>query len=845
MSEFLQRWALVIAALGVAIPGGLGSAHQPAAGGAGEIVLREGLVLRAGGRQGRTSLPTDPLQHQVVLGQFTAPQAGDRLTLPDGSARTWERAQAGADGTFAHPALAGGYLYFSVPSDADQVLMLEAAGHGMVYVNGEPRVGDMYSTGYVKLPVFLKKGTNDFLFAGGRGRLKAKLVPPPAGVFFDLSDVTAPDLREGQAGSAVAGVVLVNATTQPLRGLASEAHFDGELRDDSVPLLELPVIPPLTTRKVAVPLKWSAPKGGEQGAARVRLQRANDRGQAPAAEAKLVLRIRKPHQTYKQTFVSGIDGSVQYFAVNPQKAAPGGRRPALFVSLHGAGVEAIGQADAYGPKDWGVLVAPTNRRPFGFDWEDWGRLDALEVLDLAQREFGTDPRRTYLTGHSMGGHGTWHLGVTFPDRFAAIAPSAGWVSMWSYAGARRAESPSPVLDLLQRAMNASDTLALVRNTKAHGVYVLHGDADDNVPVDQARTMRRQLGEFHADWAYYERPGAGHWWGGECVDWPPLFEFLARHVSPERKDVRHVEFTTANPGVSAWCHWACIEAQLKSLLFSRIDLRCDPAGRKFSGVTENVARLALDVGHLEPGKPISVELDGQKLDGIAYPEEAAVARGQSDSTGPRLWFARTEGKWTAINPPPPGHKGPHRAGPFKDAFRHRVLFVYGTQGSPAENAWAYAKARYDAESFWYRGNGSIDLVADKDFDPRAEPDRNVILYGHAKLNAAWKLLLGDSPILVEPGRVRVGDREVTGEDLACLFLRPRPGSDRASVGVVAGTGLVGLRLTDRVPYFVSGIGYPDYLVFDPEALLKGATAVRAAGYFGADWSVDAGEAAWAK
>ena len=26
----------------------------------------------------------------------------------------------------------------------------------------------------------------------------------------------------------------------------------------------------------------------------------------------------------------------------------------------------------------------------------------------------------------MGGHGTWHIGTLFPDRFAAIGPSAGW-----------------------------------------------------------------------------------------------------------------------------------------------------------------------------------------------------------------------------------------------------------------------------------------------------------------------------------------------------------------------------------------------------------------------------------
>lgn len=93
---------------------------------------------------------------------------------------------------------------------------------------------------------------------------------------------------------------------------------------------------------------------------------------------------------YKQTFISEIDGSVQYYAVAPQK---GGKTdsPALFLSVHGAGVEAIGQARAYEPKDWGTLVAPTNRRPRGFNWEDWGWLDAMEVLDLSIRKYSPDP----------------------------------------------------------------------------------------------------------------------------------------------------------------------------------------------------------------------------------------------------------------------------------------------------------------------------------------------------------------------------------------------------------------------------------------------------------------------
>src|SRR5206468_8530583 len=120
---------------------------------------------------------------------------------------------------------------------------------------------------------------------------------------------------------------------------------------------------------------------------------------------------------------------------------------------------------------------------------------------------------------------------------------------------------------------------------------------------------------------------------------------------------------------------------------------------------------------------------------------------------------------------------------------------------------------------------------------AEPDRSVVLYGNADTNSAWERLLAGSPLEVRRGRARIGGREAAGEDLACLFVRPRPGSGRALVGVVAGTGLPGMRLTDRLPYFVSGVAYPDLLLFSAECLRREGAGLRAAGYFGLDWGVD--------
>jgi pimeloyl-ACP methyl ester carboxylesterase len=793
-----------------------------------DIALGECLVLKPVGRYGRAALHLDALEAEIVAGKWLPAKAGDKLKLPGGGEQTWEAATA-KDGALDHAALAGGYVYWKIDVDEECVRILEASGHLMVYVNGEPRVGDPYQNGIVRLPVRLLKGPNTFLFHCGRGHLQARLKHEGGAAIFDMPDATVPDYRVGEDIRPWAAVVVINPGDQPLKRYLISAELD---KGDSI-ATTLPDVPPLCTRKVGFRIPAAPADAGETVGVHLRLLAKPDG--PPLDDAKLTLRVRKPDQSYKRTFVSDIDGSVQYYAVQPARPktrddAP----PALFLTLHGAGVEAIGQADAYGGKSWGHIVAPTNRRPYGFDWEDWGRLDAIEVLELAQKELKTDPLRTYLTGHSMGGHGVWQVGATHPDRFAAIAASAGWISFWTYAGGKRPEKPTEMEAMLLRAVAPSDTLTLAHNYAQYGVYVLHGEADDNVPVGQAREMRKVLGGFHPDFVYYERPGAGHWWGNECVDWPPLFEFLQRHKLTPVENVRQVNFVTASPGVSARSQWAEIQAQVHKLRPSSVNLRVDPDKRRFSGTTENVARLALDIVALKPDKPLDVELDGQKIENIDWPGKTSC-----------LWLKRDAGKsWNVSREPSPGWTGPHRAGPFKDAFRNHMVFVYGTVGNKEENEWAFAKARYDAETFWYRGNGAVDLVADADFDADKDCDRNVILYGHADSNTAWKALLSDSPVQVKRGRVQVGERNEIGANLACLFLRPRPGSDRALIGVVTGTGINGLRLTDRMPYFVSGCGYPDCIILGQEVLERGAEGVRAAGFFGMDWRVTSGEFVWA-
>lgn len=792
-----------------------------------EHVLREGIAVVTGGRMVRTPFHTDPVEARIVAGTWTLPVAGETLVFPGGTNRTWEKVAAKEDGSFEHPALRGGYFEVPYVADQDSILLLRASGHTMAYVNGEPRAGDVYRNDTVSLPIALHRGTNDLLFATARGGLRVRLAVPEKPLTIDPRDPTLPDLVLGERNDTVGAVILVNASTNTLHNLVLSSSLPGG------PTTETPVksIPALGTHKAGFRIVHR----GKSSTNRVELTLSLRKRGVVADTARFGLSIRPAEQTRRETFISEIDGSVQYYGFVPARPLPGATdRPGVVLSAHGASVEAAGQAACYAPKTWVHVAAPTNRRPYGFDWEDWGRRDAIEVLDRVQRKYDTDPARTYLTGHSMGGHGTWQLGVTYPDRFAALAPSAGWISFASYGGGRRPVPTNDLQRLIHRAWTPGDTLALATNYLHHGIYILHGDADDNVPVSEARTMRSVLSGFHRDYDWHEQPGAGHWWGNACVDWPPLFDLFARHRIPSDSAVGRIRFATANPGVSASSHWVTVEAQEHALARSSVDLEWNAPARRFSGVTENVARLSLRLEHLPPGPTPTVELDGQSLTNLT------VTPGNQ-----RLWLTKDDGRWQSAAPAPRSAKGPHRHGPFKEAFAHRMQFVYGTRGTPEENAWSFAKARFDSESFWYRGNASIELVADTAFDASRDRDRGVILYGNADNNAAWNSLLADSPVQVRRQSVRVGHREITGTDLACLFLRPRPGSDIACVGVVTGTGLPGLRLTDRVPYFMAGVAFPDLTVFGSEALENGWLGARMAGYFGQDWSVDRGEFAWAE
>src|SRR5690606_3151773 len=99
-------------------------------------------------------------------------------------------------------------------------------------------------------------------------------------------------------------------------------------------------IPPLTTLRVAYKIAGDAPTSDEPTVVKVELLSADGSTVLQTNDVQLgTANPRDPLKPYRQTFVSQIDGSVQYYAVKQAATREGDPPPAMVLTLHGASVE--------------------------------------------------------------------------------------------------------------------------------------------------------------------------------------------------------------------------------------------------------------------------------------------------------------------------------------------------------------------------------------------------------------------------------------------------------------------------------------------------------------------------
>ncbi len=159
---------------------------------------------------------------------------------------------------------------------------------------------------------------------------------------------------------------------------------------------------------------------------------------------------------------------IGYYVYLPKDYSKDKRYP-LIVFLHGAGERGNGKDELHKINKHGlakyasegmdipaILLCP--QCPERIVWNNIV-FELKALIDKTAKEYNADMSRITITGASMGGFGTWEMGLTYSNFFAGIAPICGGGLSW-------------------RCGNLCKT----------PIWAFHGDADNIVPLKNSVEM---------------------------------------------------------------------------------------------------------------------------------------------------------------------------------------------------------------------------------------------------------------------------------------------------------------------------------------------------------------------
>ncbi|HEY1021100.1 MAG TPA: hypothetical protein VGE06_02250, partial [Flavisolibacter sp.] len=160
--------------------------------------FKKGLVASVPSRYGREAIYTDRLAYELYTKTLKTPTEGAVWgKAENGEDITWQPVEAdsanrlfrrGSRGGFGR----GGYMYLTYHSGKERPALLNVRGNSSLFFNGELHAGDPYNSGWLYLPVKLKKGLNE-IYVRGTFAI-ASLTFPTKPVLLNIEDPTVPSL---------------------------------------------------------------------------------------------------------------------------------------------------------------------------------------------------------------------------------------------------------------------------------------------------------------------------------------------------------------------------------------------------------------------------------------------------------------------------------------------------------------------------------------------------------------------------------------------------------------------------------------------------------------------------
>jgi pimeloyl-ACP methyl ester carboxylesterase len=541
-----------------------------------------------------------------------------------------------------------------------------------------------------------------------------------------------------------------------------------------------------------------------------------------------------------RAYRSAVDGSLQPYAVT--LPAEYGRDQArawpIEVVLHGrdSGLTEVKflhehNSDKAAPKkqDW-VQIDIFGRGNNAYRWA--GESDVIEAIDhfiAVERALGRDKlldlSRVVLRGFSMGGAGTWHLGLQRPDKWCVIGPGAGFTTTHGYV----ADLPEKLPPYQEACLHIYDAVDYAENAFNVPVVAYSGSKDkQKAAADNVEARLKQLG---IPMTHIIGEDLGHSFPDK---WKQKAEAeYAKYVEKGRaeypKKVRFITYTLRYAG----CDWVSLMALERHYDRAFVDAEATEDG--FTIKTENIRLMSLRMKPGGVGKVV-VAIDGEKVETAPY----------LTPNGNRLvYLQRREGKWSAVLPQRlvgdqerRPYKAPDLTGPIDDAFAGAFLCVHGTGKPWHEEAQKYADAnlrRFQAEwSKFFRGD--LPIKDDADVTPEDIANRHLILFGDPASNSLIRQVLDALPLSWTKEEITLAGKAVSASDHVPVLIYPSPLNARRYVVLNSGHTFHAADLEGTNALLYPRLG--DYALLKPAATAKDpmAAEVVTAGLFDDYWQV---------
>lgn len=216
---------------------------------------------------------------------------------------------------------------------------------------------------------------------------------------------------------------------------------------------------------------------------------------------------------------SEIDGTLQPYSLFVPEDYDEKTPLPLFVTLHGSGVDEqkfmhfMARTVNYMSfktklKKNFIVLAPQARGLSDWYLGDSGK-DVIECINHVKKLYSIDEKNIVLDGFSMGGYGAWRIGLLYSDLFKVLIIRSGQIS--------------PPEDL-----EGENILDLLEKGKRLKIFIVHGEKDNAVPVENARKAVQKLKELGIKHIYIEVKEAAHTGYNK---WNDIFKWLKNILGP--------------------------------------------------------------------------------------------------------------------------------------------------------------------------------------------------------------------------------------------------------------------------------------------------------------------------